>query len=95
MPRRNYSTRSSEATLNATDVLRILDPTDIKSANRLVHELTYDDLYVAISLLENENQSEAKVWEGVVTLLTDRVDATKWDGDMTSVTADCLLKRNK
>jgi signal transduction histidine kinase len=76
---------------------RLLDPTDIKSANRLVHELTYDDLYLAISLLENENQSEAKVWESVVTLLTDRVDATKWNGDMISesVTADCLLKRNK
>ena len=74
----------------------MLDPaTILKSANRLAHKLTYDDVFIALMLLREDNPREAEIFEGLVVRLTDHIDMAKWKGNLCLVKEDCLMKRKR
>jgi hypothetical protein len=53
----------------------MLDPAGIlKGANAMVHEITFNDVRIALELLQEKDVTAARFWEHLVVFLTDDED---------------------
>lgn len=86
----------STSSLDANQVLTLVNPDQVlATANKDVHDITYDDIFTALEILKKENPAGAEAWEQLVGVLTDRTDAAEWKGDVGEVKDDFLVKRKR
>jgi hypothetical protein len=59
----------------------------------MAHDVTYHDVFTALSLLEGRDESEAYKWESLVAILTGKGSMVDWDGNQALLKNDCASKR--
>jgi hypothetical protein len=67
----------------------------LKVANASAHDISFDDAYMALDLMKQEDVEKAKHWQDLAMLLTDETDVTSWRGKEKLVKEACQAKRNK
>jgi hypothetical protein len=60
-----------------------------------VHDITWDDVYVALDFVQGVDPDKAKDWINLIGTLTNRGDWTSWKDDLSLVKESCLVKRTR
>jgi len=67
----------------------------LKVANASAHDIKFDDVYIALELMKENNPEVACRWQNLTVLLTDETDVTSWQGKLELVKEACRVKRVK
>lgn len=84
------------APIPITDLLELIKPMGaLKNANSLAHDITYDDIWLAIMLMKEANFADGERWEKLAALVTDNVVAATWESNNDCIKSVCQDKRDR
>lgn len=67
----------------------------LKDANSLAHDVTYDDIWLAIQLMKKTNVEDGEKWEKIASLVTDVEVVSTWESNDQEIKDVCRAKRNR
>ena len=79
-----------------TDLLNLINPVgNLKDANSLAHDISYSDVWQAISLMKEVGFENGEQWERLAVLVMDNEALTSWEANKQLIKPICQVKRER